>query len=84
MKTPILDTTTKCLFKTLSERFGLITGVKNYVSLPNVKFAIKDALFIKDYFLRILGGVPYNLSGKKALQPMRIICFLKMKITKRD
>jgi hypothetical protein len=57
--------------------WGLIIGVENFDSLPNVKFARKDALIIKDYFVRLL-GVPNNLSGKKALQPMRIIRFLKM------
>ena len=35
--------------------WGLIVGMENYDSLPNVKFTRKDALIIKDYFVRILG-----------------------------
>jgi hypothetical protein len=61
----------------------LILGVDNYDSLPNVKFARKDALIIKDYFVRIL-GVPKKSIGKKELQPMRIMRFLKMEIAKKD
>jgi hypothetical protein len=64
MKKPILDTNTKCIFKTLSERFGMIIGVKNYVSLPNVKFASKDALIIKDYFLGYWVHHPIIYRGK--------------------
>jgi hypothetical protein len=67
----------------LPKNRGLIICIEKYDSLPNVKFARKDAPIIKDYFVRIL-GVPNNLSGKKALQPMRIMCFLKMKIAKKD
>jgi hypothetical protein len=37
--------------------------MEKYDSLPNVKFARKDAPIIKDYFVRIL-GLPNNLSGK--------------------
>jgi len=36
--------------------------MENYDSLPNVKFTRKDALIIKDYFVRILGVPVENIS----------------------
>ena len=41
--------------------WGLIIGIENYDSLPNVKFTRKDALIIKDYFVRILGVPEENI-----------------------
>jgi len=35
--------------------------MENYDSLPNVKFTRKDALIIKDYFVRILGVPVENI-----------------------
>lgn len=40
---------------------GLIIGIQNYDSLPNVKSTRKDALIIKDYFVRILGVPEENI-----------------------
>ena len=56
--------------------WGLIIGIENYDSLPDAKFAHKEAQIIKNYFVLIL-GVSNNLSGKKALKPMRIMCFIE-------
>ena len=41
--------------------WGLTIGIENYDSLPNVKFARKDALIIKNYFVRILGVPEENI-----------------------
>lgn len=41
--------------------WGLIIGIENYDSLLNVKFTRKDALIIKDYFVRILGVPEENI-----------------------
>lgn len=40
---------------------GLIIGIQNSDSLPNVKSTRKDALIIKDYFVRILGVPEENI-----------------------
>ena len=44
-----------------SKYWGLIIGIENYNSLPNVKFTRKDALIIKDYFVRLLGEPEENI-----------------------
>ena len=50
------------MFSRLSPKYrGLIIGIENYDSLPNVKFTRKDALIIKDYFVRILGVPEDNI-----------------------
>ena len=41
--------------------WGLIIGIENYDSLPNDKFNRKDALIIKEYFVRILGVPEENI-----------------------
>ena len=62
--------------KPFPKDWGLIIDIENYDSLPDVKFAHKDAQIIKNYFVLIL-GVSNNLSGKKALKPMRIMRFIE-------
>lgn len=47
--------------KPFPKDWGLIVGMENYNSLPNVKFTRKDALIIKDYFVRILGVPVENI-----------------------
>ncbi len=47
--------------KPFPKDWGLIIGIENYNSLPNVKFTRKDALIIKDYFVRLLGELEENI-----------------------
>ncbi len=47
--------------KPFPKDWGLIIGIENYNSLPNVKFTRKDALIIKDYFVRLLGEPEENI-----------------------
>ena len=47
--------------KPFPKDWGLIVGMENYNSLPNVKFTRKDALIIKDYFVRLLGEPEENI-----------------------
>lgn len=42
------------LMKPFPQDWGLIIGIQNYAHLPNVAFAKKDALIMKEYFLRHL------------------------------
>jgi hypothetical protein len=42
-------------------RWGLIVGVEKYFNLPEVIYAKKDALVVKDYFTRILGVPEGNI-----------------------
>jgi hypothetical protein len=41
--------------------WGLIIGIEDYLHLPKVNFARKDALIIRDYFVRILGVPEENI-----------------------
>jgi hypothetical protein len=41
--------------------WGLIIGIENYAHLPKVDFAKKDALIVRDYFIRILGVPEENI-----------------------
>lgn len=41
--------------------WGLIIGIENYNRLPEVEFARKDALIVRDYFIRILGVPEENI-----------------------
>lgn len=41
--------------------WGLIIGIEDYAHLPQVDFARKDALVIKEYFNRILGVPEHNI-----------------------
>jgi len=47
--------------KAFPKDWGLIIGIENYNSLPNVKFTCKDALIIKDYFVRLLSEPEENI-----------------------
>ena len=47
--------------KPFPKDWGLIIGIENYDSLPNVKFTRKDALIIKDYFVRLLSEPEENI-----------------------
>jgi len=40
--------------KPFPEDWGLIIGIQDYAHLPTVNFAKKDALIMRDYFMRIL------------------------------
>lgn len=42
------------MFKPFPKDWGLIIGIQNYAHLPDVKYAKKDALIMKDYFMKIL------------------------------
>ncbi len=41
--------------------WGLIIGIENYAHLPSVDYARKDALIIKDYFIRVMGVPEENI-----------------------
>ncbi len=41
--------------------WGLIIGIENYNRLPNVDYARKDALIVRDYFNRVLGVPKENI-----------------------
>jgi hypothetical protein len=41
--------------------WGLIIGIENYANLPKVNYARKDALIIKDYFIKLLGVPEENI-----------------------
>jgi len=42
------------MFKPFPKDWGLIIGIQDYAHLPDVKYAKKDALIMKDYFMKIL------------------------------
>lgn len=44
-----------------SKHWGLIIGIENYQRLPKVEFARKDALIVRDYFIRVLGVPEENI-----------------------
>lgn len=41
--------------KTVPKYWGLIIGIENYAHLPNVEYARKDAVIMKEYFNKVLG-----------------------------
>jgi len=41
--------------------WGLIIGIENYAHLPSVDYARKDALIVKDYFVKVLGVPEENV-----------------------
>lgn len=47
--------------KPFPKDWGLIIGIEDYAHLPKVEFARKDALIIKDYFIKILGIPEENI-----------------------
>jgi len=47
--------------KPLMEDWGLVIGVQDYAHLPSVDYARKDALIIRDYFIKVLGVPEENI-----------------------
>lgn len=41
--------------------WGLIIGIENYYRLPKAEYARKDALIVRDYFIRVLGIPEKNI-----------------------
>ena len=41
--------------------WGLIIGIEDYARLPTVEYARKDALIVRDYFIRVLGVPEENI-----------------------
>ena len=41
--------------------WGLIIGIEDYARLPSVEYARKDALIVRDYFIRVLGVPEENI-----------------------
>jgi hypothetical protein len=41
--------------------WGLIIGIEDYQRLPSVEYARKDALIVRDYFIRVLGIPEANI-----------------------
>jgi hypothetical protein len=41
--------------------WGLIIGIEDYSRLPKVEYARKDALIVRDYFIRVLGVPDENI-----------------------
>lgn len=41
--------------------WGIIIGIEDYNRLPNVEYARKDALVVRDYFIRVLGVPEENI-----------------------
>lgn len=41
--------------------WGLIIGIEDYAHLPRVDFARKDALVVKEYFIKVLGVPEHNI-----------------------
>jgi hypothetical protein len=41
--------------------WGLVIGIEDYLRLPNVEYARKDALIVKDYFIKVLGVPEENI-----------------------
>jgi Caspase domain len=56
-----IDIVPKYAQKSNPSNWGLIIGVENYSSLPDVRFAQKDAQLVKKYFERILGVPRENI-----------------------
>lgn len=49
------------LQKPYPKDWGLIIGIENYAHLPSVAYARKDALIVRDYFVKILGVPEDNI-----------------------
>ena len=43
------------------KNWGLIIGIENYAHLPSVNYARKDAMIVKEYFIKILGVPEENI-----------------------
>jgi hypothetical protein len=41
--------------------WGLIIGIEDYAHLPTVEYARKDALIVKDYFIKVMGVPEENI-----------------------
>ena len=49
------------LQKPYPKDWGLIIGIEDYAHLPTVEYARKDALIVKDYFIKIFGVPEENI-----------------------
>jgi hypothetical protein len=47
--------------KPFPKDWGLIIGIEDYNRLPKVEYARKDALIVRDYFIRVLGVPEANI-----------------------
>ena len=47
--------------KPFPKDWGLIIGIEDYAHLPKVEFARKDALIVKEYFIKVLGIPEENI-----------------------
>jgi hypothetical protein len=47
--------------KPFPKDWGLIIGIEDYAQLPKVEYARKDALIVRDYFIRVLGVPEENI-----------------------
>lgn len=56
-----VDTLPEATQKPNPKNWGLVIGIENYANLPSVDYAKKDALIIKEYFIRILGVPEENI-----------------------
>jgi hypothetical protein len=64
--------------------WGLIIGIEDYSRLPKVEYARKDALIVRDYFIRVLGVPEENVISlvDRDATKARIEGFLKNYIPK--
>jgi uncharacterized protein YcfL len=60
-KETYVTTSSDTLQNHFANDWGLIIGIENYAHLPNVSFAKKDALIMKEYFIKILGVPEENI-----------------------
>jgi hypothetical protein len=56
-----IDILPKFVQKTDPSAWGLIIGIENYMTLPSVQFAVKDARLVRRYFEAILGVPQENI-----------------------
>ena len=47
--------------ETNTNAWALIIGIENYASIPSVDYAKKDALMVKEYFIKIFGVPEENI-----------------------
>jgi hypothetical protein len=66
------------------QSWGLIIGVEDYNKMPDVEYARKDALIVRDYFIRVLGIPQENVKTllDKDATKARIEHYLKKDIPK--
>ncbi len=54
-----IDQIPKARYKTYPDDWGIIIGIQEYSNLPDVDYARKDAIVVKEYFNKII-GIPEN------------------------